>query len=104
MRRKSHAASYPARPGFFPSRDDFVGIVRATPGQRSVSVEPTTPTCATSSPSAQALSGAGSQPRVSRTYRYVGLDWSDAEMRRAYDREQQRRWRAANKVAKRARS
>jgi hypothetical protein len=35
-----------------------------------------------------------------RRYRFMGLDWSDPEMRRAYDREQQRRWRAANKVKK----
>lgn len=30
-----------------------------------------------------------------RAYRYVGLDWKDPEMRRAYNREAQKRWRAS---------
>jgi hypothetical protein len=46
--------------------------------------------------------GGDSLKRVGpRRYRYVGLDWTDAEMRRAYDREAQRRWRAANCKKKR---
>jgi hypothetical protein len=38
--------------------------------------------------------------RPKRAYRYMGLDWKDPEMRRAYDREQQRAWRAKNGVRK----
>jgi hypothetical protein len=39
----------------------------------------------------------GGKPVGKRPYRYMGLDWSDPEMRRAYDREQQRKWREKNK-------
>jgi hypothetical protein len=36
-----------------------------------------------------------------RSYRYVGIDWRDPEMRRAYNLEQQRAWREKNVVKKR---
>jgi hypothetical protein len=36
-----------------------------------------------------------------RSYRRIGLAWNDPDARRTYDRDQQRKWRAANYVPKR---
>jgi hypothetical protein len=48
----------------------------------------------------QTRSEAAVGPRPYREYRRIHLAWNDPDARRAYDREQQRKWRAKNRPKK----